>query len=71
LNEEGEGRATKTPRRKGTQRKRSFGGEGIKLIVIERNKVIFRSHLMMLKKEIILHPGSPLHTNPRLGRPRV
>jgi hypothetical protein len=50
---------------------KSFGGEGIKLIVIERNKVIFRSHLMMRIKEIILHPGSPLHTNPRLGRPRV
>jgi hypothetical protein len=37
----------------------SFGGEGIKLIVIERNKVIFRSYLMMLIKEIILHLVSP------------
>jgi hypothetical protein len=37
LNEEGEGRATKTPRRKGTQRREKFEEESIKLIVMERS----------------------------------
>jgi hypothetical protein len=59
LNDKGEGRATKTPRTERNTKKRSFGGEGIKLIVMERNKVIFRSHLMNAHKRNNTPPGVP------------
>jgi len=36
-NDEVKGRATKTPRRKGTQRREKFEEESIKLIVMERS----------------------------------